>query len=141
MPAPNARIRSPLESLRLEIGRSAAAYCIFAQCVINGSLIAAYFLIRNGPTAMAQMVEQALEDVSGGRFVDELGAATARKVGIDHAALHRGGRKPLVPEGDRKLGMCHEVLRELPHALRPRAVAAVECQRQADNDAADLVAC
>src|SRR5215469_9189169 len=132
MPAPAARIRSPLQSRRLEIGRSAAAYCILAQCVINGSLSPAYFLITSG-LAAAQMVQQPLEDVGSGGLIDELGTAPAREIRLDHAALDGGGRKPLVPEGERQLGVAQEVLGELPYALRPRTVAAVERQRQADN--------
>src|SRR5690348_9629545 len=89
---------------------------------------------------MAEMVEEPLENVGGGGFVDELGAAAAREVGRDHAALDRCGRKPLVPKSERQLGMRQEILRELAHALSPRAVAAIERERQTNNDAADPMA-
>src|SRR6185437_10547692 len=108
---------------------------------INASLSAAYFLIRAGMGAVAQMIKQALEDVGRRRFVDKFGAAAAGEISLNHAALDGGGRQPLVPEGKRQLGMRHEVLGELPHALRARAVAPIERQRQADNNAADAMAC
>src|ERR1700722_10793394 len=51
-----------------------------------------------GPSAVVQVVEQALKNVGRRGLVDQRGAAAAREVALDHAALDRGGRQPLVPE-------------------------------------------
>ena len=45
-------------------------------------------------------VERALQDEGGGGGVDLLGALPARHVRLDHGALGRRGRQPLVPEHD-----------------------------------------
>src|SRR5260221_1413859 len=74
---------------------------------------------------MRQPVEQPLQDIGGGNLVDDLGAALARKVGLDHLTLDGGGGEALVPESDGPVHMLEQVLGELAHALGTPALVAV----------------
>src|SRR5690348_12935714 len=62
-------------------------------------------------------IEEALKNIGGGGAVDDFGAAAARQIAFDHAALDRGGGQPLVPERQRQVDDREQVLGELPDAL------------------------
>ena len=85
-----------------------------------------------------QRVDRALEDVGGGHLVDQLGAAGAAGVGVDQGAGHGLGRPALVPEQDRQAERL-EVAGEGADRLGARRFAAVEVERQADDEPARLL--
>ena len=81
----------------------------------------------------ARAIERALQDIGGGHLVDDLGAPGARDVVGDQRAHDRGGRKPLVPERDRRRMEPGEIAREGARRLRARTLQPVHADGQADD--------
>src|SRR5665213_1293562 len=92
-------------------------------------------------SGLGNPVQQPLENIGGGGAIDDLAAPPARDVRLDHLALDRGGGHPLVPKCQGQVELRQQVVGELPDALDARSLAAVERQRQADDEAADTVLC
>ena len=93
-----------------------------------------------GRGAARDAIERALQDEGRRGGVDLFGALLARHVGLDHRALGRGGRKPLVPQHDGQVGQRGEVAQEGARRLSARTFGAVHVDRQAEDQAADLFA-
>src|SRR5215469_10823478 len=94
---------------------------------------------RDRAAVVGPPVQQPLENVSSGRAVDDLAAALAGEVGLDHGALDCRGGETLVPEGDRQIAKRQQVACELTDGLRSRTLAPVELDRQTDHEPADAV--
>jgi hypothetical protein len=103
----------------------------------NASLRKMKVLSRK-PT-VAEMVEQPLEDIGGSRLVDQLGAARARQVGLDHPPRHRGGRQAFVPEGQRQVDLREQIMGKGADRLGAGPLAAVHVGREAEDEAAYAV--
>ena len=85
-----------------------------------------------------QRVDRGLEDVRGGHVVDPLGALRPAEILFDHRPLDRDGRPALVPQQDGEAQIV-EVTGEGAGGLSARAIAAVEIEGQADDEARHLL--
>ena len=85
-----------------------------------------------------QRVDRPLQYVCGRQLVDQLGASGAAGVGVDQRARDRLRRPAFVPQQHRQAHV-GDVAGEGAGRLAARAFAAVQVQRQADDDAGDIL--
>ena len=85
----------------------------------------------------SEPIQRALQDVGGGMLIDHGLALVAADVRLDQGAFDRGGREPLVPERDWKLGQLRQIAGESTRRLRARTFAAVHVDRKPEHIARD----
>ena len=86
----------------------------------------------------AERIDSALQDVACRKLVHQFSAAGAAGVGVDQRPRHRLRRPALVPEQDRQIKVRY-VARKGAAGLASRRFAAIQVERQADDDALHLL--
>src|SRR5262252_7369437 len=91
----------------------------------NSGISAAMTIPISAFLDVGEAVERALQNEDRRVLVDHPGASGAADVVGDQLALDGGGRQPLVPEPNRKVGETREIAGEGAGRLGARALAAV----------------